>query len=52
MSSGVDASVPADNVRAEKAKFRANFQAIKDEIEELQRQTELPWLIAMGVVSQ
>lgn len=50
MSSNIDPTKPADNVPAEKSDLRANLQATKDEIEELQRETKLPWLIALGVV--
>ncbi len=39
MSSQVDATIPADNVKADKAQFRQNFQIIKDEITELQTVT-------------
>lgn len=46
MSSQVDATVPADNVKADKALFRENFQIIKDEISALQLQSALPRRIA------
>ena len=36
MSSQVDATVPADNVKADKALVRQNFQIIKNEITALQ----------------
>jgi hypothetical protein len=36
MSSQVDATVPADNVKADKALIRQNFQIIKDEISAIQ----------------
>ncbi len=39
MSSQVDATVPADNVKADKAQFRSNFQIIKNEITALQLAT-------------
>ena len=39
MSSAVDATVPADNGKADKALFRQNFQIIKDEITALQLAT-------------
>lgn len=39
MSSGIDATVPADNVKADKALIRQNFQNAKDEIEDLQAKT-------------
>lgn len=51
MASNIDPTIPADRVRAEKAAFRSNFQASKDEIEELQERTEVPWLIALGVLN-
>lgn len=41
MSSQVDATVPADNVKADKALIRQNFQIIKNEITALQLQTSL-----------
>lgn len=37
--SDVDATVPADDVKADKSLFRANFQIIKDEITALQLAT-------------
>ncbi|CAB4197301.1 hypothetical protein UFOVP1323_19 [uncultured Caudovirales phage] len=36
MSSQVDATVPADNVKPDKALVRQNFQVIKNEISALQ----------------
>lgn len=42
MSSAVDATVPADNVKADKSLFRANFQIVKDEITALQLATSTP----------
>lgn len=47
MSSEVDATVPADNVKAEKAQFRANFQIIKGEITALQLVTSTPRKMAL-----
>ena len=46
MASQVDATVPADNVKADKALFRANFQIIKNEITALQVATSTPRKIA------
>ena len=51
MASSIDATVPADNVKADKAKFRSNFSAAKDEIEDLQKEVALPRQIAFGTVS-
>ena len=51
MSSQIDPTKPADNVPAVKSEQRANWQSAKNEIEELQRQTKLAWLIALGVQS-
>lgn len=51
MASQIDPTKPADNIPAVKSELRANLQAAKDEIEELQRQTSLAWLIALGVQS-
>lgn len=39
MSSAIDPTVPSDNTKPEKALFRQNFQAAKDEIEELQNKS-------------
>jgi hypothetical protein len=50
MASQVDATVPADNVKADKALFRQNFATIKDEISALQRRTGLAWQTALGVI--
>jgi hypothetical protein len=41
MASDIDATVPADNVKADKSLIRANFLAAKNEIEDLQRETGL-----------
>lgn len=51
MSSSVDETLPTDNVKASKADFRAQFLVIKNEIEDLQRETSLPWKIARGEIS-
>ena len=41
MTSTVDATLPANNVKASKADFRAQFLVIKDEISALQVRTGL-----------
>jgi hypothetical protein len=51
MASNIDPTKPRDGVPAEKSDLRANLQHAKDEIEELQRQTRLAWLLALGVQS-
>ncbi len=48
MASNVDAAVPADNVKVDKALIRANFATIVTEIEALQREISLPWQMAIG----
>jgi hypothetical protein len=48
MSSNVDTTFPADNEKVSKASWRAQQLVIKTELEELQRKTRLPWLIARG----
>jgi hypothetical protein len=50
MASQVDATVPADNVKADKALFRQNFLTIKNEMSAVQRRTGLAWQIAMNVL--
>lgn len=47
MASGIDPTFPADNVKPPKSGFRQNFQAAKDEIESLQRQTSLAYRMAI-----
>lgn len=49
MASNVDVTFPADNVRVEKARMRQQFAYIKEEIEKLQKQSSLPWLLALGI---
>lgn len=49
VGSNVDVTIPADNEKVSKADIRTNFAAIKSEIEDLQRKTDLPWRIATGV---
>ena len=39
MTSSVDSTLPADNVKASKADFRAQFLVIKNEISALQKRT-------------
>lgn len=39
MSSSVDPTTPADNVKADKSLIRQNFAIIKEEIEKLQSKT-------------
>ena len=51
MTSQVDATVPADNIKVEKSDVRSNFSVIKDEITDVQRQTSLAWQIARSVIS-
>lgn len=51
MASEIDPTKPEDNIPAVKSELRANLQAAKDEIEELQQKTRVPWLIALGVQS-
>lgn len=48
MVSQVDASIPADGSKPDKADFRANFATIKREISALQVQTEMASVIAFG----
>lgn len=51
MASNIDESVPADNVKVDKALLRQNFQNAKDEIEELQVYQSLAWRLATGQTS-
>ncbi len=46
--SGIDVSVPADNVRVVKGDMRDNFRAASDSIEALQRRNGMAWRIALG----
>lgn len=46
--SGIDVTVPADNVRASKGDMRDNFRAASDSIEALQRRLGLAWRMALG----
>lgn len=48
MASQVDASIPADGSKPDKADFRQNFSTIKNEISALQTQTELAYVLAFG----
>lgn len=49
--SGIDVTVPADNVRASKGDMRDNFRAASDSIESLQRREGLAWQFALGTVT-
>lgn len=49
--SDIDATVPADDVKADKAEMRANFGHAKDEIDQLFRETGIAWQIAIGLRS-
>ena len=51
MASDIDPTIPPDGQRAEKAAFRQNFLAAKEEIEALQEETSLAWLMAKGVIA-
>lgn len=46
MASEIDDTVPADNVKVDKADLRRNFQTAAEEITYLQSKTSLAWLIA------
>lgn len=46
MASQIDATVPADNVPADKADLRANALIAKNEITTLQQKTSVPGLLA------
>ena len=52
MASAVDATIPADNVKASKADFRAQLLIIKNEITALQVRTGVPGEIAFGADSR
>jgi len=49
MASNIDATVPANNVKVNKSDLRDNFQAAKEEIEELQRRVRYPFQVAFGL---
>ena len=51
MASNDDTTLPADNVKVSKAKFRAQFLVISNEIEDLQQKVSLAWKIADGTLS-
>jgi hypothetical protein len=51
MTSAVDTTFPADNVRVSKATARAQQVIIANEITALQRKIRLAWKIAVGDVS-
>lgn len=48
MTSTIDDTIPADNVKVEKADLRSNFTKAKSEITELQRKVRMPYKIAFG----
>lgn len=48
--STIDPDVPADNVKVDKADLRANFQAAKDEIDDLYRYTGMAWQLANNLI--
>lgn len=50
-TSDIDADVPADNAKVDKADLRTNFGHAKDEIDQLFRETGLPWLLSIGTKS-
>ena len=50
MSSQIDATVPADNVKADKALIRQNFQIAKNEISALQIAVSVPRKMALDDV--
>lgn len=49
--SQIDDTVPADNVKVDKALLRANNRVAKEEITILIRMSRLPWQIATGNIS-
>ena len=49
-TSNIDATIPPDNLKADKAAFRANFSAAKNELNEMFRRTGLAYQIAHGRV--
>ena len=51
MTSSVDSTLPADNVKTSKADFRAQFLVIKNELEALQAKTSVAGEMAYGVVA-
>ena len=51
MASDVDETFPADGSKVSKSTFRAQQLVIKNELEELQKLTRLPWKIARGDIS-
>lgn len=51
MTSQIDATKPADNVKASKADLRDNLLTAKNEITQLQRKTSLPYQTAFGAIS-
>lgn len=51
MASSVDATLPADGVKASKADFRAQFLTIKTELEALQQKNSIAGQLAYGTLS-
>lgn len=49
MASQIDPTFPPDNQRVEKSQMRQQLAYAKQEIEKLQKQTALPWLLALGI---
>ena len=47
-TSSIDATIPADNEKVDKAEMRANFNHAKTEINELYRKTREAWKIVIG----
>ena len=48
IDSGIDVTIPADNVRVVKGDMRDNFRAASDTIEALQRLNSIAWQNALG----
>lgn len=49
--SNIDATVPADNVKVDKALIRTNFLTAKSEISAVQRRVGAAWQMVLGSVS-
>ena len=50
MESEIDPTVPVDNQLVDKSQLRANFEAAKNEIEQLMVETSLAWQTTIGIV--
>lgn len=50
MTSAIDSTHPADNVKVDKASTRANWSAAESEITQLQADIGLPSQIAFGLI--